>query len=663
MSTSQQDDGDNVRLVDRTAAAPAGPSLRAKNSSSLNSSNGQLAAASPQSTTDYSRHGDVTIDVDTPKAKTCRAVRIVVVALILVIAVAVAIIAFAMKRHDNHGVVPVTIPPPPAPPADFVYMKNCRHPVYCTGPILDAVQRARFQQNQSSDQKTFVDMPIMAPSINALNESWHALDMANGTKNNTRILEWVAENFGSPESIIQRVTPVDFIERPAFIDGIKDATLGKFGQNVHNIWKNLSREYNFTGLCSECYSALDLPHPFVVPGGRFREFYYWDSFWILRGLLISELNQTAYNIVDNIASQIEKYGFMPNGARVYYLDRSQPPVFPLMVDLYVRSMGGVNAPGNAAVLPRLLQLMAREHMFWRYNINSVNFTIPGQNKSVTMFRYNTTNTAPRPESYIEDEQAFNQTTNRTAADFYSNIAAGAETGWDFSTRWFMPGSENMSDIIAAHVIPVDLNTILLRDAEIIRDTAIALNQPDVAQQFSGYVEAYRETLISALRWSDFNDILLLPNGSVVKRTGFYAALAVVGWSPTIVANLSTLEKDTLVTRLLQNINVSGMPTSEINSTQQWDFPNAWPPLQWFTVEAFDTLGRPDLAMDLRTKWVRTNYCFYAANQYMSEKYSAVSDAAGKGGEYTDQEGFGWTNGVLLDFLTAIGANATTPSCV
>ena len=88
-------------------------------------------------------------------------------------------------------------------------------------------------------------------------------------------------------------------------------------------------------------SHLPMKHPFIVPGilkfiiycyirlsnclfkkgGRFIETYFWDNYWILSGLLISGMFETAKTILENHMHLIEIYGFIPNRSRVYYLNR------------------------------------------------------------------------------------------------------------------------------------------------------------------------------------------------------------------------------------------------------------------------------------------------------------------------------------------------------
>jgi len=69
----------------------------------------------------------------------------------------------------------------------------------------------------------------------------------------------------------------------------------------------------------------------VIPGGRFKEGYYWDSYWIVKGLIASDMLDTAEEVVRNFLIIVEKYGYVPNGFRKYYLNRSQPPFLTLMI--------------------------------------------------------------------------------------------------------------------------------------------------------------------------------------------------------------------------------------------------------------------------------------------------------------------------------------------
>lgn len=68
-------------------------------------------------------------------------------------------------------------------------------------------------------------------------------------------------------------------------------------------WSDLGyRQTNESAVCQpeECDSSLiPLNNTIVVPGGRYREIYYWDSYWVLQGLLKSELYDYATALVMN----------------------------------------------------------------------------------------------------------------------------------------------------------------------------------------------------------------------------------------------------------------------------------------------------------------------------------------------------------------------------
>jgi alpha,alpha-trehalase len=75
-------------------------------------------------------------------------------------------------------------------------------------------------------------------------------------------------------------------------------------------------------------SLIPLPYPYIVPGGRFQEIYYWDSYFTMLGLSVSGRFDLIENMVDNFSFLIKTLGHIPNGNRSYYISRSQPPFSP-----------------------------------------------------------------------------------------------------------------------------------------------------------------------------------------------------------------------------------------------------------------------------------------------------------------------------------------------
>src|SRR5271166_3322232 len=114
-------------------------------------------------------------------------------------------------------------------------------------------------------------------------------------------------------------------------------------------------------------SLLPLPNPYIVPGGRFREVYYWDSYFTMLGLKESGEVDLIEDIVKNFASLINRYGFIPNGNRTYYLSRSQPPYFSMMVEV----LAGLK--GHSIYVDNLSALEKSELKTYRGELRKRNF--------------------------------------------------------------------------------------------------------------------------------------------------------------------------------------------------------------------------------------------------------------------------------------------------
>ncbi len=123
---------------------------------------------------------------------------------------------------------------------------------------------------------------------------------------------------------------------------------------ISDAWRTLQRKPDEIEPFS---SLLPLPRPYVVPGGRFSEIYYWDSYFVMLGLEQDGRRELARDMLDNVASLIDRYGHMPNGNRSYYLSRSQPPFFSCMVEL-------VAAHDGDEVLVKYLPELEAEYDYW-----------------------------------------------------------------------------------------------------------------------------------------------------------------------------------------------------------------------------------------------------------------------------------------------------------
>ena len=172
----------------------------------------------------------------------------------------------------------------------------------------------------------------------------------------------------------------------------KDVTV-----HIKNLWSVLKREPDTKVNGS---SLLPLPNSYIVPGGRFREVYYWDSYFTMLGLKESGETVMIENMIRNFAYLINTYGHIPNGNRTYYLSRSQPPFFPLMVQLLAEIKG-------SQVYAEYLPAMEKEYQYFMSGADKVKIGEPikyvvRMPDGSIMNRYWDESTSPRQESYRED---------------------------------------------------------------------------------------------------------------------------------------------------------------------------------------------------------------------------------------------------------------------
>lgn len=241
------------------------------------------------------------------------------------------------------------------------------------------------------DSKTFVDMKMKRPPNETL-ELFH--QMMNGTDDSNRldvVKKFIAAAFEAEGSEFETWVPADWKSHPKFLQKIQDKELRNFAFELNDIWKMLGRKMRSdVEKNSELYSIIYVPNPVIVPGGRFREFYYWDSYWIIKGLLLSEMYTTVRGMLSNFVSIVDRIGFIPNGGRIYYTERSQPPMLIPMVEEYL------NATQDYGWLKENFWLLEKEFDFWMTR-RTVNVTIDGV--SYTLCRYYEESSGPRPESY------------------------------------------------------------------------------------------------------------------------------------------------------------------------------------------------------------------------------------------------------------------------
>ncbi len=414
-------------------------------------------------------------------------------------------------------------------------------------------------------------------------------------------------------------------------------------EHIEWLWSRLSRPVKAQHLGG---SLIKLPEPYVVPGGRFREIYYWDSYFTMLGLRESGRIDLIESMLQNFVYLIDHFGHVPTGNRTYYLSRSQPPFFSLMVRLYSEIKG-------KEVLVRYLPQLQQEYDYWMEGSGRLDESCPDHRRAVRLpdgnilNRYWDDRPLPRPEAYWEDVELAKEAKQKYGHEHesvYRCLRAAAESGWDFSSRWMADG-KTFATIQTTNILPVDLNCLMYH----LEDTLAQ------GYQLSGQIDSChcyeqkarnRHAAIQAYFWNSHQQFYMDYNFREQKNTTIYS---LAGLFPLFFKLADRRQARFVHTHIrLKFLRSGGVLTTLIDSGQQWDLPNGWAPLQWITFKGLRNYHFNCSARRLRDNWLHLIEKQYRAKGKMLEKYNVVNtNLVACDGEYELQEGFGWTNGVYL----------------
>ena len=508
---------------------------------------------------------------------------------------------------------PSTPPAPATPPTSAIAAKDHKAPDELFGDLFRRIQMERV----FADGKTFVDM-VPKASVTEIMDAF-ATDKDKPGFN----LKVFTEKYFAPP-----MQP----ESGWSSDGTRSIT-----EHINALWPILTRKAGADE--GAAGSLIPLPNDYVVPGGRFREVYYWDSYFTLLGLQTAGKQKLVRDMVENFAYLIREVGHIPNGNRTYYLTRSQPPFFALMVQVLAEMEGG-------EVYKEFMKELVAEHEFWMDGKDEVGPTIIAKNHVVWMpngsllNRYYDAGDRPRAESYREDVLAIRES-GRDSQTVARHLRSGAESGWDYSARWFADG-ENISSIITTDIVPPDLNSLLWKLEQIISTEHSDMGEQ---QRFAAMAKA-RAAAMDKYLYDGKTNFYQDYNWTTGEFTDF---LTLAGVYPLFVG-LADIRHAAAVGDVIAEkfLAPGGVRTSLVDTDQQWDAPNGWPPLQWMTYQGLKNYNENSVADQIRERWMENNERVYANVNKMVEKYNVedITLEAG-GGEYPVQDGFGWSNGVYL----------------
>jgi alpha,alpha-trehalase len=484
--------------------------------------------------------------------------------------------------------------------------------IFSLGGLFEEVQMKKI----FSDGKTFVDCTPKR-DLAFIRERYEEEKNEHGFN----LAFFVNEYFSLPESMSS-----GYISDPG----------RPIQEHLEMLWDVLTRQPEQTD-----DSLIALPEPYIVPGGRFREIYYWDSYFTMLGLQVSNRVDMILNMINNFSFLIDRFGYIPNGNRTYFIGRSQPPFFACMVKLLAESRG-------ESILVEYLPRLQKEYDFWMKGIEELNPEIRLINR-VTLLpdgsilnHYWDENETPRPESFKEDVELAEEAKVKNI--MYRNLRAAAESGWDFSSRW-VKDVKNFSTIHTTEIIPVDLNCLLFHLEQTLAEAYELAGNKKSSEEFISLAAARKEA-INNYCWNEDKEFYFdYDYVASLQKTPLTLAAAF----PLYFKIASPIQADKVAAIIEEYfLYPGGLITTTETTKQQWDAPNGWAPLQWITIKGLINYGHNKLSEKITTNWMTINEKVYHNTGKMMEKYNVVAtDLLAGGGEYEAQDGFGWTNGVYL----------------
>ena len=418
-----------------------------------------------------------------------------------------------------------------------------------------------------ADSKAFLDLIPKRPMKDILVD-YQKLS----SKKASTLKQFLEENFskaGSDMSVLKDSSDID--------------------THIKKLWVALRREPDNQ---KEAGTLIPLAHSYQVPGGRFTEIYYWDSYFTMLGLMEDGEEKTV------AFSALEKeYEFWMNGKQYLTLDKPA-------------SEHCVRMP-NGAILNRYYD------------------------------KYDT----PRDEMYRNDLET-GKTLEKTNPEadihrLYRDLRAGAESGWDFSSRWLVDYN-NLSTIHTTDIVPIDLNCLMYHLEELLSDYAKKLKKKDKAEAYKLAANS-RKAAIQTYFWSEKEEWFMDYDYKKKELTGNLNIAGIFPLYVDVASNKQAKKCGDKVEKYF--LKAGGVVTTLYQTGQQWDSPNGWAPLQWITYQALKENGRKRLAHELKERWMGMVEKVYNETFKLLEKYDVVRATNTGGGEYANQDGFGWTNGV------------------
>lgn len=374
-------------------------------------------------------------------------------------------------------------------------------------------------------------------------------------------------------------------------------------------------------------TLVPLPYPFTAPCAEktFQETYYWDTYFTDKALLITGRGSQAENNVKNLTYLLNGYGKIPNGNRLHYLGRSQPPFFGLMLnDILERGgvFGGIS-------LTQAYSALKKEYSFWQTERNTENgLNAYGSDLTDEEYLGNTgVYTESHTEKYTERTGIYLENTVRNGR----HVIAEYESGWDFTPRFYT----RCADFNA-----VDLNSLLYADEILLSRWAEISGETTESEYFSHKAKARKERIVKYC----FKDGVYYDYDFVNGKVSDIVSCASL--FPFFVG--ADDDKNAFLRALSHLERKHGIVAAKTESRNfQWAEPNGWAPLTYVAVKAAHRLDLKADAARLTEKYLSATDGIFAKTGRLWEKYNAITGDLSVSSEYGTPEMLGWSAGVYV----------------
>lgn len=393
------------------------------------------------------------------------------------------------------------------------------------------------------------------------------------------------------------------------------------------ILKNLDKTLRFNP--EDRGTLIGVPMPYNVPCMKqtFNELYYWDTYFLNKGLIAAGNVEQAKNNCLDVKFLIDKFGYMPNGNRTFFLGASQPPFFAMMVkDVF-------EVERDISFLYSALESVKKEYFFWntkRLAPNGLNVYGSDRSGDSHLSFYRDIVVPRLHYNGGEDKEK--------AIAIGEHYAAEAESGWDFNPR-FEGHCKNFN--------PVDLNCNLYEYETFIAEAEKYLGISDGSEWTEkAFVRAEK---INELMWNEQRKCYFDYNFVCGKQSTVVSAASYYPFLRNVAGKKKIDSIDDLTAVLELPYGISATENTE-NKIYQWSYPAMWAPLQAIAFDSLVRCGKKNAAKRIAEKYLSVVKTNFEKSGGLWEKYNGLNGEVYDTIEYGTPEMMGWTAGVYLYFV-------------